>query len=182
MKLLPINIKEQKFKSNILGFAKEEVTTFLNIVADGVEGLISENRDLNEELEKKESEIKGLKENKEQFKRLVASVEGFKSTIIGVAEKEAQTIVGEAKLKAKEILRGTCIEGEKIKKEIDKLNEEKRRFAVDFRSKIESFLNMLEADIGEGNESSGARRWMDGEKVAVEFDNIFNEDKENKEE
>ncbi len=178
MKVSPANIKEQRFKSKVLGFDKEEVTTFLDIVADDVEGLISENRDLNEELKKKENEIKELKENKEKFEKLIDTVERFKSTIIGIAEKEAQTLVGDAELKAKEILRGADIEGERIKKDIDKLREEKSRFAINLRLTVESFLNILDTEIGENKESPVTSKWKDGEKVAVEFDNIFNEEKE----
>ena len=50
MKLTPLDIQQQQFRTALMGFDKKEVDTFLDLLANDVEELVRENNALKDEL------------------------------------------------------------------------------------------------------------------------------------
>ncbi|HUU50159.1 MAG TPA: DivIVA domain-containing protein [Nitrospinota bacterium] len=146
MKITPLDIRQQQFNVRFRGFDAEEVDTFLEIVANEYEEIIEENKKLKGELEKKKEQIKLYMENEEKLKRMLKSNQKLKDEIAGTAGKEAQLIIKDAELRAREILGSSHKEVEKIKIEIQELKKHKKQLQIKIRSIIESYLKLLEKE------------------------------------
>lgn len=146
MKITPLDIRQQQFNVRFRGFDAEEVDTFLEMIANEYEEIIEENKKLKGELEKKKEQIKLYMENEEKLKRMLKSNQKLKDEIAGTAGKEAQLIIKDAELRAREILGSSHKEVEKIKIEIQELKKHKKQLQVKIRSIIESYLNLLEKE------------------------------------
>jgi len=85
-------------------------------------------------------------ENEEKLKRMLKSNQKLKDEIAGTAGKEAQLIIKDAELRAREILGSSHKEVEKIKIEIQELKKHKKQLQIKIRSIIESYLKLLEKE------------------------------------
>jgi len=146
MKITPLDIRQQQFNVRFRGFDAEEVDTFLEMIANEYEEIIEENKKLKGELEKKKEQIKLYMESEEKLKRMLKSNQKLKDEIAGTAGKEAQLIIKDAELRAREILGSSHKEVEKIKIEIQELKKHKKQLQVKIRSIIESYLKLLEKE------------------------------------
>jgi cell division initiation protein len=69
MKVTPLDIQQQQFKTRFRGFDIREVDTFLEQMAETVESLQKENQNLGDEVRRLELEIQGYRKREETFKR-----------------------------------------------------------------------------------------------------------------
>lgn len=145
MKITPLDIRQQQFTVRFRGFDAEEVDTFLEMIADEYEEVIEENHRLKQELEKKKEEKKILLENEEKLKKMLQS-KGVKEDIAGTAGKEAQLIIKDAEMKAKEILDKYRSEIKGLKREVEELQKQRNELKVKIRLAIEPYLKLLKTE------------------------------------
>ena len=69
MKITPLDIQQQQFKTRFRGFDVREVDTFLEQMADVFESLQSENKRFRKEIKRLQLEGQGYREREESFKR-----------------------------------------------------------------------------------------------------------------
>ena len=146
MKITPLDIRQQQFNVRFRGFDAEEVDTFLEMIADEYEEVIEENKRLKEEMEKREKDMKLFVENEEKLKKELKSSRHTGEDIAKTAGKEAQKIIEDAELKAREILGNSHVEVDRIKKEIDVLKEQKNQMKAKIKEIIDSYSRLLEKE------------------------------------
>jgi cell division initiation protein len=146
MKITPLDIRQQQFNVRFRGFDAEEVDTFLEMIADEYEEVIEENKRLKEEMEKREKDMKLFVENEEKLKKELRSSRHAGEDIAKTAGKEAQKIIEDAELKAREILGNSHVEVDRIKKEIDVLKEQKNQMKAKIKEIIDSYSRLLEKE------------------------------------
>ncbi len=96
MKLSPEMIREQRFKSRLSGFYKDEVIAFLMDIAEDMEMLIEENSLL-------KSELDALKRRQRDMEDLFLSVKQFSEEKMKRADLDAKGILFDAEKKAAEV-------------------------------------------------------------------------------
>ena len=127
----PVEIRHQQFSSSMLGYKKDEVHEFLEIVASQMEDLlfpqnrpaiepeVAPKKTISQKIEKKEKKIVEhvdelvLPENIEKPKKIIPKIEettkssdeALISQTLILAEKMRSTIISEAEQKAKKILK-----------------------------------------------------------------------------
>ena len=69
MKITPLDINQQKFRTRIRGFDVREVDAFLEQMANVFESLQRAQKSLQEEVRRLEMEIQGYRKREETFKR-----------------------------------------------------------------------------------------------------------------
>lgn len=104
MKITPIDIQEQKFKVSFRGYDREEVDTFLDMVAKEMEDLLRENSFLKEEMEKLNRENEYLKDMEESLKKTLVAAQKMAEDYKENAKKEAENIIIEARNRAEKII------------------------------------------------------------------------------
>ncbi|HPI92037.1 MAG TPA: DivIVA domain-containing protein [Deltaproteobacteria bacterium] len=96
MKLSPEMIREQRFKTKLSGFDRNEVIAFLMDIAEDMEMLIEENSLL-------KSEIETIKSRQKDMEDLFLSVKQFSEEKMKRADLDAKGILAEAEKKAADI-------------------------------------------------------------------------------
>jgi cell division initiation protein len=103
MKITPLDIQQQQFKTRFRGFDIREVDGFLEQMAEAFERLQKGNLDLSEEVRRLSLEIQGYKKREETFKRALLNSQKVLDQMKDNARKSAELIIAEAEVKAEKI-------------------------------------------------------------------------------
>ena len=161
MKLTPLDIRHKDFKRGMRGYADVEVDEFLDEVADEYERLFKENIDLNESLESVQEKVAQYKRIEETLQKTLVSAQASAEELKQNATKEAQLILRDAELKARQMVNDTYTEKQTIEQTMAKLRAAEQDFAFKFRQLLEGYLKQLD----EAAEPAAAQ-----DEQAVEFD------------
>jgi cell division initiation protein len=104
MKVTPLDIQQQQFKTRFRGFDIREVDAFLEQMAETVESLQKENQNLGDEVRRLELEIQGYRKREETFKRALLNSQKVLDQMKDNARRSAELIIAEAEVKAEKIL------------------------------------------------------------------------------
>ena len=154
MKLTPLDIRHKEFKRGMRGYVDGEVDEFLDEIADEFERLFKENIELSERGE-------GLQEKLDQYRNLEATLQ---NTLVAAqrsaeelranAQKEAQLMLSEAELKAREMVNESYADKQAVEKQIVVLKSSEEDFRFKFRSLLEGYVKQL-AEVDEQSKKSG---------------------------
>ena len=144
MKITPIDIEAHSFAIKFRGFDPEEVRSFLNIVSQELEGLVTENSSLKERLAQVEASVADFKERERILKETLLTVQKISEEIKEEARREAQLIVKEAEVKGSQLLDRAAHKASEMEGVIQTLRMERVAFEQRIRSAIEQHLRLLE--------------------------------------
>src|SRR5687767_13756901 len=100
MRITPLDIQQQRFRTVWRGLDKAEVGAFLDTVAAEFEGLVREVNDLKEEQRRQRRVIDEHKERENALKETMITAQRVTDEIQRAAKKEADIILGRAELEA----------------------------------------------------------------------------------
>ncbi len=144
MKMTPLDIQQQQFKSRFRGFDVREVDTFLEQTAGAFESLQRENEDYQEEIRRLELEIQGYKKREETFKRALLNSQKVLDQMKENARKSAELIIAEAEVKAEKILNKSHNRLAQLHEDIAELKRQRTQIEVQISSVIEAHSKLLE--------------------------------------
>lgn len=96
MKITAKEISEKTFEKNFRGYDKDEVTAFLNVLANEWDKMMAEKADLEKQLASSEKEANKLKQVEESLFRTLKTAEDTGASIIEEANIAAEEIMSEA--------------------------------------------------------------------------------------
>ena len=131
MRLTHLDILEQCFHDKFRGYNKQEVDTFLRLIADDFKSMI-------EEIKDKDSEIKNLRSALE-------SQPAEKDT--GIALEKAKKIVNAAKNQAEQHRKESMKELEQLIQDIEELKKQKSTLIKNIKSTATEHLNKIKAGL-----------------------------------
>ena len=144
MKITPLDIQQQQFKTRFRGFDVREVDTFLEQMADGLESLQNENKRLRSEIKRLQLEGQGYREREESFKRAMLNSQKVLEQMKQNARKSAELVVAEAEVTAEKILSRAQNRLAQLHEDITELKRQRMQIEVQIRSVIESHSKLLE--------------------------------------
>lgn len=144
MKMTPLDIQQQQFKTRFRGFDVREVDTFLEQTAGAFETLQRENEDYQEEIRRLELEIQGYKKREETFKRALLNSQRVLDQMKENARKSAELIIAEAEVKAEKILNKSHNRLAQLHEDIAELKRQRTQIEVQISSVIEAHSKLLE--------------------------------------
>lgn len=147
MRITPIDIQQQHFKSKVFGgYAQEEVDNFLEQVAEEVEILTVDGQQLRDELSRTKLALEDLQNREATLKETLITTQRMTDDLKANARREAELIIANAQLRAEQLLQQNEDRRVKIVAEIQALRREKVAFETNLRMAIESHLRLL--DVG----------------------------------
>lgn len=158
MKITPLDIQQQQFKTRFRGFDVREVDAFLEQMADAFESLQGENKRLQQEIKRLQVEGQGYREREEGFKRAMLNSQKVLEQMKQNARKSAELVVAEAEVKAEKILNRAQNRLAQLHEDIAELKRQRLQIEVQIRSVIESHAKLLEI----GKEEARIREEEDG--------------------
>lgn len=144
MKLTPLDIRHKEFRRGMRGYADEEVDEFLDEVADEYERLFKENIDLNERLEALEGKVTQYRRIEETLQKTLVSAQQSAEELKTNATKEAQLILRDAELKARQMVSDLYSDRQKLEKSLASLRGVEQDVRFKMRTMLETFLKQLE--------------------------------------
>ncbi len=160
MKLTPLEIKKQRFKSRVRGYDPAEVETFLEMVADEYESVLNEKNRLGDEVTKLKTQLRDYQQVEKTLQETLMNAQETVSQSRENSKREAQIIIREAELKAEKILDEAREKLDKMKNDLALIRAQKESFAKRLKHLLESqieLIRVLEMDdvkFTEGKEES----------------------------
>jgi cell division initiation protein len=105
MKITPLDVQQQEFKTRFRGYDCEEVDAFLRSVSEAMESLVKENAGLREQLDMTEVQLQGIRKKESALNDILVSTQAMAENLKQGAHREADLILKEAELKAEDVLR-----------------------------------------------------------------------------
>ncbi|MEE2901142.1 MAG: DivIVA domain-containing protein [Myxococcota bacterium] len=145
MKLTPIDIQQQQFRTALSGFDKKEVDAFLDLVASSFEELLHENNRFQAEVRRLESSLDDYREREKALKETMITATRISEDIKEGARKESQIVIGQAEMQAEQIIHNAHQRLLRIMEDIDELKRQKAQFESGLSSMLKSHEKLLKA-------------------------------------
>lgn len=146
MPLTPLDIHNKEFGRSFRGYDEDEVNEFLDRVIKDYEGLIRENRDLEEKLATLEERLSHFHNIEESLSKSIIVAQETAEEVKSNARKESQLIIKEAEKNADRILNEALSKSRRAAMELDELQKQAAVFRARFRSLIQVQLELIDSD------------------------------------
>lgn len=143
MKFTPHAIKSQEFNRNMRGYDVEEVTVFLESLADEFEKLQTENEKFKKEVERKSIQIEDFKKIEKTLQNTLLNAQESTTKTVETTKRQTALLIKEAELKASQIINSAKDEADTYRNTILKLRDEKSLLIAQIRAVIDTQAELL---------------------------------------
>ncbi|HWI54708.1 MAG TPA: DivIVA domain-containing protein [Desulfobacteria bacterium] len=147
--MTPLDIHNKEFRKAFRGYEEQEVDEFLDLVVREYERLYKENIDLKEALAAKDSNIGQYKDLEDTLKKTLVVAQKTADDMKDNAVREAEVIVGEARLKAEKIILEAGEKARTALLDYENIRKQSLEFKVRFRTLLRSQLELVEESVDE---------------------------------
>jgi cell division initiation protein len=140
MKVSPLDLRQQRFRTAFRGFDKVEVTALLAAVADDYEQALKEVDKLRQDLSNMEAVLSEHREHERNLRNTLLTAQKLAEDIRGNADEEGREAEGRATL----LLEKAQARVEDIQREIDGLRLKRRDVETSIEGTISTLKNTLE--------------------------------------
>jgi len=144
MKITPLDIQQQQFKTKFRGFDVREVDTFLEQMADAFEAMLRENEGLSQKIQRLKAENMGYKKREEAFKRAMLNSQKVLEQMKNNARKSAELVVAEAGVQAEKILNKAHNRLAQLHEDITELKRQRMQIEVQIGAVLDAHTKLLE--------------------------------------
>jgi cell division initiation protein len=154
MKVTPLDLKQQRFKTVMRGFDRGEVTAFLTEAADDYEFALRDNDRLRQEMAKLEAALGEHRGQEKNLRNTLLTAQKLADEIKENAQKEAALVVREAEGRADLLLQKSQGRLEEVQREIDSLRLKRR----EVENSLEGIIATIQNTIGYVREQDARQR------------------------
>jgi cell division initiation protein len=144
LKISPLDIRNQTFRTVFRGADNEEVRVFLDLVATEYEGLVHENANLTERLRHAEDRLADFRNIEQTLRDGVLTAERLASDARESSKRESILVIQDAELRAERILEDARRRLGRLAEEIRDLQTKRDIYAEQMRTFLVSHMEMLE--------------------------------------
>jgi len=147
MRITPIEIQQQQFKTRLLGYDTSAVDNFLEMLADELERLHKQNNELKESLARTRSSLDQMREREQTLQQTLMTAQKVTEDLKENARKEAEIVVADAHLEGERVIRDANERRIKLINDIQDMKRQKMTFESGLRTLVESHLKLLDMDM-----------------------------------
>ncbi|MFW6134626.1 MAG: DivIVA domain-containing protein [Elusimicrobiota bacterium] len=155
MKITPMDIEQQQFARSFRGYNEEEVDNFLDRIAKDYEDLLNENVKLKEEIERLKSRLEEYSKMDETLRSALVNAQQSASNIKENVQKEAQTMIDNAKIEAEKIKQQAKQDIYDLNNEIEALKKRRYLILEKLKNTLQLQMRMLDEEITQEPEKPG---------------------------
>lgn len=139
MRVTPLDIIQKQFSTarGRGGYEPDEVREFLDLVRESLEEVLREQQRLREELARRDAEVAELRGGEGDLKSTLLLAKRMSEDLKDSARREADVLVGEARLEAERILMAITEERRELQAELLRISAARARMVADMRAAIE---------------------------------------------
>ncbi|MCK5914140.1 MAG: DivIVA domain-containing protein [Desulfuromusa sp.] len=146
MRITPIEIQQQQFKTRMFGYDTSAVDHFLEMLADELERLHKQNNELKESLARTRTSLDQLREREKALQETLMTAQQVTEELKANARKEAEIVVAEAHIEGERVIRDANERRVQLVSEIQEIKRQKISFEGGLRSLIENHLKLMDMD------------------------------------
>lgn len=147
MRITPIDIQQQQFKSRPMGYDKASVDQFLEILAGELERVLRQNQDLQEELTHARNALSEMREREAMLKETLLTTQKVTDELKANARREAELLLADAELRAEKVILAAEERRLQLVDEIREIKRQRIDFETSLRAVLEKHLRMLELNV-----------------------------------
>jgi cell division initiation protein len=147
MRITPIDIQQQQFKSRLMGYDKAEVDQFLESLAGEIERLFRQNQDLQEDLARTRDTLAEMREREATLKETLLTTQKVTDELKANARREAELLLADAEMRSERVMRNAEDRRLQLIEEIQEIKRQKIDFETSLRSLLEKHVRMLDLNI-----------------------------------
>ncbi|HET7294493.1 MAG TPA: DivIVA domain-containing protein [Vicinamibacteria bacterium] len=144
MKISPMDIQKQTFGPKLRGFDREEVRSYLNLVAEEVAAVQRERDTLSQELQSMRALLEEHREREQILKNTLLTAQRVSEEIKENARKQAESVVKEAELQADRLLELAQARAHEVERGILELRAHRTGLRTDIRALITRLTSILD--------------------------------------
>jgi cell division initiation protein len=144
MRITPIDIQQQSFKSRPMGYDKAGVDQFLEILAGEMERLLRQNQDLQEELTHARNALNEMRAREAMLKETLLTTQKVTDELKANARREVDLLLADAELRAERVIMTAEERRLQLVDEIREIKRQRIDFEETLRSLLEKHMRMLE--------------------------------------
>jgi len=152
VRITPLDLRNHPFQRRFSGYDREEVDTFLRMVAEDYEAVVREAEGLREQRVKLEVKVADLSANEAILQETLTTAQKLSEDLKRTAVKEAEVTIGEAEIKAEKILAAAHRRAAKLAEDIREMQQLRMRLAASVRAAIETHLSLLDGLASDGSD------------------------------
>ena len=161
MRISPIDIQQQQFKSKFVGYEKAGVDQFLELLADELERLVRNNQDLQEELARTNATLAEMRDREETLKETLISTQKITEALKSTARREVDVLMAEAEVKAERLMHNAEERRLQLIEEVQEIKRQKIDFEVGLRGLLEKHIRMLDLNVVSIEQQDAAARLLE---------------------
>jgi cell division initiation protein len=143
MAISPVELKHERPPLRLLGYSRSEVDHLIGEATEAYETVWRERADLDDRVHELEQKLNTVHETEDALRDALVSAEKIGDERRSAASREAETIVRESEVRAREILHGAYAEREKVRVETERLRAEEAEFRLRLRALIGTTLQCV---------------------------------------
>lgn len=143
--ITPLEVTQREFRQRFRGLDPGEVKAHLELVAEEVERLTKENRELGVRVKQLEEELAAFREQERTIKDAVIAAQRMGESTKDTAKREAELMREEARLQARKLLERANQEAAQLQVKLAELKAQRQAFLGRLRLELQSFLNQIDS-------------------------------------
>lgn len=144
MKISPMDIQRQEFARGVRGYDREEVRTYLNIVAEEVAALQRERDSLDQQVQNMQGLLDEHRQREAILKNTLLTAQRVSEEIREVARKQSENVVKEAEMQADRLLELAQTRAHEVERGILDLRGQRTSLRTDIRSLVTRLTHLLD--------------------------------------
>jgi cell division initiation protein len=145
MRLTPLEIRQHKFGSQMRGYDRGEVSSFLDTVVADFEDVVRENAQLRREAERLARDLDAYRSREKTIQDTLTTAQTLVEQLKRTAIKESESIVIDAELRAEKLLAEAREQRAVLANEIREQRHLRQRLEADLRRTLESYGKLIDA-------------------------------------
>ena len=144
MRIAPLDLRQQRFKTSMRGFDRTEVVAFLTEAADDYEHALREIDRLRQDLLRMEALLTEHRDRETNLRNTLLTAQRLADEVKEAAQMEAKMIVREAQGRADLLLQKAQVRLEEIERDINELRLRRRGVEGSLEGSIQALYHALE--------------------------------------
>ncbi|MFH1844347.1 MAG: DivIVA domain-containing protein [bacterium] len=144
MRITPLDVRKQEFRKVVRGLDGDEVHAFLSTVADEYEAVLVDNKQLRERLLELDEKVTEYRTMEKTLRDTLMTAERVLNDTKESAVKEADLILREAEMRAKQITSSFHRHAVDLRREIISLHKEKEAYLARFKGLAAAQIQFVE--------------------------------------
>ena len=144
--ITPMDLQNKKFSGSAFGYKKSEVDDFLEALLIDYEEVYLKSFESTKKIDNLNKKLESYAGMEETMKKTLLVAETAAEQVRETARKEAENIVNEAKLNAKEILAKANADLDALKIEFEQVKEQMKLFKIRAKGELQMQLAVMEGN------------------------------------